>query len=106
MEQLSHIKENIDWLTNSYFDGPKMEKSMAKTKLEIIKELKDSFSNCYNTIKNSDTKSYNEKVTFFAGDKTKLQILNLLQDHVTHHRGQIIVYLNLKGITPPRFSGW
>jgi uncharacterized damage-inducible protein DinB len=28
-------------------------------------------------------------------------MLNILQDHVTHHRGQIIVYLNLKGIEAP-----
>jgi len=47
-----------------------------------------------------------EKVDFFAGEKNKLQILNLLQDHVTHHRGQLAVYLNLKGIKPPAYTGW
>ncbi|MDT8346268.1 MAG: DinB family protein, partial [Flavobacteriaceae bacterium] len=47
-----------------------------------------------------------EKVNFFAGEKTKIQILNLLHDHVTHHRGQLVVYLNLKEIKPPRYTGW
>lgn len=106
MEQLAHIKGNIDWLTNSYFNGAKIDASTAKTKQEIIQELKNSFDNCYKTIKDSDPSTYNNVVKFFAGDKTKLQLLNLLQDHVTHHRGQLIVYLNLKGITPPRFVGW
>jgi uncharacterized damage-inducible protein DinB len=32
--------------------------------------------------------------------------MNLLQDHITHHRDQLLVYLNFKGITPPEFSGW
>ncbi|MGK0251702.1 MAG: putative damage-inducible protein DinB, partial [Gammaproteobacteria bacterium] len=45
-------------------------------------------------------------VEFFAGPKSRMQILNLLQDHVTHHRGQLIVYLNLNSIEPPQYSGW
>lgn len=46
------------------------------------------------------------KVDFFARPKTKLQILNLMQDHVTHHRAQILVYLNLNEIKPPKYVGW
>lgn len=106
MEQLAHIKGNMDWLSNSYFDGPKMEVSSAKTKKEIIAELTASFNNIYEVIAIYDSSKYDEKVDFFAGEKSKLQILNLLQDHVTHHRGQIIVYLNLNNIKPPRFVGW
>lgn len=106
IEQLAHIKRNMDWLSNSYFDGPKLDKSKAKTKAEIIKELKGSFKNTYSVIVKANVESFNDTVDFFAGPKTKLQILNLLQDHVTHHRGQIIVYLNLKDVKPPRFVGW
>ena len=46
------------------------------------------------------------KLIFFAGPKSKFQILNLLEDHVTHHRGQLIVYLNFKNSIPPSFIGW
>lgn len=106
IEQLAHIKGNMDWLSNTYFNGPKIDKSKAKTKMEIINELKASFKNVYEVIAKSKVESYNETVDFFAGPKSKLQILNLLQDHVTHHRGQIIVYLNLKDVKPPRFTGW
>ena len=35
-------------------------------------------------------------VDFFAGPKTKRQLMALMQDHLTHHRGQVIVYLRLK----------
>jgi uncharacterized damage-inducible protein DinB len=53
-----------------------------------------------------DKDDLSTQVDFFAGPKTKLQILNIIQDHVTHHRGQLIVYLNLKGIKPPEYVGW
>ncbi len=45
-------------------------------------------------------------VDFFAGPKTKRQLMALMQDHLTHHRGQVIVYLRLKGIKPPKYRGW
>jgi uncharacterized damage-inducible protein DinB len=54
----------------------------------------------------SDSELLDSKVAFFAGPKTKLQILNLMQDHVTHRRGQLIVYLNLNDIQPPKYTGW
>jgi len=81
-ELLMHIKQNMDWLSTTYFskDGKKTPKATYTTKAEVITAIKEALK---------------EVVAFFAGPKTKLQILNLLQDHVTHHRGQIIVYLNL-----------
>jgi len=30
----------------------------------------------------------------------------LLNDHQTHHRGQLVVYLRLNGIKPPAYIGW
>lgn len=46
------------------------------------------------------------EVNFFAGPKTKRQMLTLLSDHLTHHRGQLVVYLRLNDLTPPRYLGW
>ena len=108
-EQLLHIKENIDWLSTSYFtneDFDKKKDESTYSKQEIISMLEKSFDNVSEIIKETKPESLNEKVEFFAGPKTRLQILNLLQDHVTHHRGQLIVYLNLNEITPPKYVGW
>lgn len=108
-EQLLHIKGNMDWLSTSYFTDEKYDKKKDNTKYskeEIISMLEKSFDNVFENIKNSKPESLKEKVEFFAGPKTKLQILNLLQDHVTHHRGQLIVYLNLNEIVPPKYVGW
>lgn len=108
-EQLVHIKGNMDWLSTSYFTAEKFDKKKDEniySKEEIITMLETSFNNVNEIIKNAKPESLNEKVEFFAGPKTKLQILNLLQDHVTHHRGQLIVYLNLNEIVPPKYVGW
>ncbi|SFU27077.1 Uncharacterized damage-inducible protein DinB (forms a four-helix bundle) [Pustulibacterium marinum] len=106
-EQLVHIANNINWLSNTYFEGEKIDKFEGITdKEEIIAILKNAFENGKTAVANTKELDLKTTVDFFAGPKTKLQILNLLQDHVTHHRAQTIVYLNLKGIEPPRYSGW
>lgn len=108
-EQLLHIRENMVWLSETYFTNAnfiKSEKGTLKNKDEIIKELENAFHKVSEIIKKIELKNLTTEVEFFAGPKSKLQILNLLQDHVTHHRGQIIVYLNLNKIKPPKFSGW
>jgi len=96
-EQLLHISGNINWLSTSYFSKteyikPPVDTSLSKA--EILVQLSEVFNELSTT------------VDFFAGIKSKLQILNLLQDHVTHHRGQLVVYLNLKNIEPPQYVGW
>jgi len=108
-EQLLHIRGNMVWLTETYFVNETNEKSSTvnpKSKTEIIQELNFSFNNVSEKIQQFDVNNLTTEVDFFAGPKSKLQILNLLQDHITHHRGQLIVYLNLNGIEPPKYSGW
>ena len=108
-EQLFHIKGNMEWLSSTYFtknDYVKSKNDKHVSKAETIALLEKSFDAVSEIIKKSDPKLLDVKVDFFAGPKTKLQILNLLQDHVTHHRGQLLVYLNLNNIQPPAYVGW
>lgn len=109
-EQLIHIQGNITWLDHTYFSKIELtgepEYYENYNKKELIQSLKTTFNDAYNSIAQTPENDLKETVKFFAGPKSKLQILNLLQDHVTHHRGQLLVYLNLKGIKPPKFSGW
>ena len=73
---------------------------------QLLHFKRHTFDVVLEIITNTPEEELNEPVDFFAGAKSKLQILNLLQDHVTHHRGQLIVYLNLNEIYPPKYSGW
>ena len=54
----------------------------------------------------SHSSDLDEEVQFFAGPMSKRQILVLMNDHLTHHRGQMIVYVRLKGVKPPAYKGW
>ncbi|MAZ73132.1 MAG: DinB family protein [Flavobacteriaceae bacterium] len=108
-EQLVHIKENMDWLSNTYFTKVEFKKTKAElplTKAETITLITEAFDKAYKIISITTEESLLETVDFFAGPKSRLQILNLLHDHVTHHRGQLIVYLNLNNVEPPAYSGW
>lgn len=108
-EQLLHIKSNMDWLSGTYFSAEEYKKVKMDpeiSKEETIKLLSEAFNASSELIKKASNEELQETVEFFAGPKSKLQILNLLQDHVTHHRGQLIVYLNLKHQEPPKYVGW
>ena len=108
-EQLVHIKGNMDWLSNTYFTKVEFKKTKAElplTKAETITLITEAFDKAYKIISITTEESLLETVDFFAGPKSRLQILNLLHDHVTHHRGQLIVYLNLNNVEPPAYSGW
>lgn len=109
--QLVHMRGNMLWLGNTYFsskefDRKSLSQNTPKSKQEIINALKKSFNDVYKLIEQTPLEELKITVDFFAGPKSKLQILNLLQDHLTHHRGQVIVYLNLNDIVPPDYSGW
>jgi len=107
--QLLHIRENMVWLSESYLAGSdfvKSEKINLAGKKEIISELKIAFDKVSEIAKKVSLDDLSTDVLFYAGPKSKLQILNLLQDHVTHHRGQLVVYLNLNSIDPPKYIGW
>lgn len=107
--QLIHIEGNMKWLGTSHFGleivgEPEDLESLSKEELIIV--LQSRFDDVYNAVKVTDPEKFKEEIKFFAGPKSKLQMLNLLQDHVTHHRGQLVVYLNLCGVDLPRYSGW
>ncbi|WP_338407014.1 DinB family protein [uncultured Flavobacterium sp.] len=108
-EQIIHILDNMNWLSETYFTTTKYQKrdfSSIKTKAQVLAEINTVFELARTRVVANKTIDFSEKVVLFGGPKSKLQILNLMQDHVSHHRGQIIVYLNLCQIQPPKYVGW
>ena len=110
-EQLIHIQENMNWLSFTYLINDPERLQAGKqhpddSKEEIISWLKKSFENSSEVVRQLQTSSLYDTVQFFNGPKNKYQILTLMQDHVTHHRGQLMVYLHLKGIATPKYTGW
>ena len=109
-EQLLHLAENLDWLSTSYLGNAKpiltKEDKALKKKEDILSLLEKTYDSSLNILEHFDAAHLADTVSFFAGPKTKLQIINLVNDHQTHHRAQMIVYLRLNGIKPPDYVGW
>ena len=108
-EQLLHIAQNMNWLSSAYLLGSKQNsKSEAKVliKQSIINTISTAYDSALAVHYRLTPKQLDEVVPFFAGPKSRRQILILMHDHQTHHIGQLIVYLRLKGIKPPEYVGW
>ena len=109
-EQLTHICGNMIWLSTSFLGGEGIDDDEVHNpptdKEGILKLINRSFDYARSTVSNMSAESLDESVDFFAGPLSKRRILLLMSDHVTHHRGQLAVYLRLKEVTPPRYIGW
>lgn len=109
-EQLLHMGQNMTWLSQVYMMNDtafKMEnKEQPFLASEIKKQIRETYLLAMKAHKEMDINRLDDKMDFFAGPKTVRQIIHLMHDHTTHHRGQLIVYLRLNGIKPPRYRGW
>ena len=109
-EQLEHIAGNMVWLASTYLTDKKMEhplwKKKNRTPEEIIQILEAALLYAEDAIYHADPAGLSDMQEFFAGPMSRRQIIMLMHDHHTHHRGQLMVYLRLKKIEPPKYRGW
>ncbi|MBC7829125.1 MAG: DinB family protein [Chitinophagaceae bacterium] len=94
-ELMDHIAYGILWWEQNYVKGDETpwEQSLVKNnKQEIIDYLKTAYSSLKNTIEKQ--KLSDESVKGF----------HATIDHITHHRGQAVVYLRCKAIDPPAYT--
>jgi uncharacterized damage-inducible protein DinB len=109
-DQLLHICSNLGWLSSSYLstgvNPVSKEDSKIKSKDSIRQVVVRTYDYAISVLNSFSVGNLSDTVKFFAGPMSKLQIINLLSDHQTHHRGQLLVYLRLCGLTPPKYVGW
>jgi uncharacterized protein YciI/uncharacterized damage-inducible protein DinB len=78
----------------------KTEKAV-KTKDDVIKALKASFNYCDTVFENLTDATLKETFREEGKDRPKASMATLNVYHGGEHYGNIVVYLRLKGITPP-----
>jgi uncharacterized damage-inducible protein DinB len=111
-EQLVHIGENIYWLSATYIKEEtnpiKANKNRANelNKEQVLEFVNSAYDYALKAIIALDEKSLSKTFNWSGGKMNKFQFLNLIQDHQSHHVGQLIVYLRLNGIAPPKYIGW
>ncbi|MEO1486812.1 MAG: DinB family protein [Bacteroidota bacterium] len=103
--QLSHI---TTWMrTHSRFvTGNIMEKPITKTKKDLIEGLEEFFDTVLDFLESTSSEQLSEVVEMWYGKVTKESILLTMDNHLSHHRGQLVVYLRLLQIKPPSYIGW
>ena len=110
-ENLMHIGFAMDWHSQSLLGGRESRdwhtdttfKAGNKTKDEMIELIDHTFDETIKLIKGFDTTLLDDELDYFGLNRTKRQIFLLLTDHITHHRGQMLVYMRLNGVVPPRY---
>jgi len=112
-EQLLHVSENLVWLSSTYLSENKQLFAYKKEHFHEISPsetrriLLESCQIAEDHIRQLDTTTMMKNFNWGnTGSLHKVQFLHLIQDHQTHHRGQLVVYLRLKGIKPPKYTGW
>ncbi len=69
----------------------------------MIATIDRTFDKTVEFISKFDTSQLDDELDYFGLKRTKRQVLLLLADHITHHRGQMLVYMRLNGLKPPRY---
>jgi hypothetical protein len=72
-----------------------------KTKAEIVEVLKASFSECDKAYLAINEKNATESVKLPWMSRSKLGILNFVNEHSNETYGTMVPYMRLKGIVPP-----
>lgn len=110
-ENLMHIGYAIDWHSQSLLGGrePRDWRTDTtflvnnKSKEEMIVTIDRTFDETIKLIKEFEIAHFDDRLDYFGLNRTKRQIFLLLADHITHHRGQMLVYIRLNGLIPPKY---
>lgn len=110
-EQLLHMANNMNWLGSNFLTTkpspyPERQVVAGKSRKEIIEITNNSMAYIQSILAEFKTENLNDLVNFPAEQLTKRQIITLLNDHHTHHRAQLLIYLRIKGEKPPKYVGW
>lgn len=110
-EHLLHIGFAMNWHGQTLIGGVEtpnwqediIYKTAGRSKADMIEVIKKTFDNTMETIGKLDESQLDDQLEYFGLSRSKRQIFLMLTDHITHHRGQMLVYLRLNGLVPPRY---
>ena len=102
-EQLTHIAKTDYQFCAGLKDAPLPSQPNATDKASLTKYLADSFDYCSGAITSVTEEQMNQVHNSPDGRLNGRELLLALYVHMAHHRGQLEVYLRIKGIAPPSY---
>ncbi|MFD0749921.1 DinB family protein [Mucilaginibacter calamicampi] len=105
-EQMLHLANASYYFLSTITGKPSgqkdLEKTVPQTKDATTKAVLDSYDYVIASIKAIPDADLSKPVTAEGMKTTKGLLLAKAFEHQTHHRGQVTVYLRLKGVKPPQ----
>jgi uncharacterized damage-inducible protein DinB len=111
-EQLMHLVGGNYWFFSRLKDEKPLKgedelKAEGKSKSEVIGFLEESFKYGDDFIDKLTDQIAHEEISAGENKIAKWKTILFCCEHITHHRGQLVVYLRLNGIKPPDYrSGY
>ncbi len=109
-EQLHHIGGGIVGISQGFLNGdeasaPKLDLEGA-SKEDLAKYLSDAYAYGKATVAALSEEELAEVIPVFGTEASRRQVIALIDDHCTHHRGVAVAYLRANGVKPPSFVGF
>jgi uncharacterized damage-inducible protein DinB len=88
-------------LGHSLADHYILEKTGAQSKEAVTKAVLESYDFVIEALQWLTAEQWQETIKFSKLTITRSSLFGKAFEHQTHHRGQMTIYLRLKGVTPP-----
>ncbi|MFC5626457.1 DinB family protein [Algoriphagus winogradskyi] len=108
-EQIHHIGNAIVGISQGFLKGgdPGFTIDLATaSKADLAAYVAKCYDYGTTTMKALSDADAGEAIEVFGNKVTRRQVMALLMDHSTHHRGSAIAYLRVQGAEPPAFVGF
>ena len=116
-EQMAHIGMSTGFLHTMFIKGEtvefdpaaaaQMEKEIGASKEKVIENINASFDEVIATLESMSDEDLQQTFVFnfipSNPELTKEQGYLFIRDHITHHRGQAIMYLRIQGHDAPQY---
>ena len=100
-----HICNGMFFASGQFLNVPKQDfEGDKRSKADIISYVNTAYDVVEKAVETID--EFETEIKFWVGNISKRKLFNFLNDHITHHRAKMIVYLRMNGIKPPRYVGW
>ena len=104
-EQINHIAmANGNYCAAALGAKNPLTKPEEASKPTAVKNLTAAYDFCIDGLSKFDDKALQETVSRSGAMVSKFELFWGGFTHAAHHRGQVEVYLRLKGVTPPAYK--
>lgn len=104
--QIIHLGKTIAMLSKNFLKAQSFESTIdpaTASKVEIANYVASCYQLGARAVAQLSRDDLEEVITVMGSVVNRRQVMALMMDHTSHHRGSAVVYLRVYGIDPPPF---